>query len=240
MPYVKTSKKNRPNTLRSTLEALRLTFPVAMAIRDFPDMHYCWYAAHTGKLVLQQKGFHAKVLPCAVIAYGPNWSGSIGHTPETLYAHIDGPKKPLKQWLQEQNISTYPPADNAMHLITEVHHGEKRALLDMSLGQLRHIGYDDAPLTSVWYGDGWPHFESVSGYVIHYDPCPHPIINPIWFDDGNKLNGLVEDVLDLMKLARKANLNPTQFLRLFAKYGAIFPEGGHPDDSLLGTSRKPS
>ena len=218
-------KKYRPRkSFKEDLEALRLALPVAMHFQnvatgaDSARQDYCHQASHCGVEVLRRLGYKAEVLPCAIIAQGRGWSCSVGHSRESSYeAYLKNqPNAPtLEQWV-ESNTSPWVNNEKPFHLVLEAWSpSNERAIADLSLGQLRLGGYKNCPSSIVWFGLGWPKFDTDDGGYILYEKCPHEI-DPAWLQCTD-LEEMIEFVLKAMDIAHQCKLDPKRFSEVISQ-----------------------
>jgi hypothetical protein len=215
----KSNKDKKLNQYRADLKALEMAFPVVMLVRDTfkgkdPSTHkYCYQAAHGGSGALRRLGYQTKVFACGIVGWGSEWSGSVGLTGEECHALLISKctkVAPLDEFLAnfcEPLTLNGPP----VHMAFEAFHNGDRAFVDLSIGQLAHLGYKSCPKATIYHGPGWPVCESASGSKIIYGPCPHSNeIDPKWFI-GDNVSGLVDDTLQAMELAKSCKLDRDRF-----------------------------
>ena len=203
-----------------TLEALSLVAPFCIASRYEDGFKHCVEASVSGAAALRKRNIKARPIPCAVFARAASEDGetalSIGFSPKQLYDRMDrsaGPPPPYEEW-KATVARGVPDEDHPIHEVIEARFGKERALVDLTIGQLRQTGAPATiaiPMTVVatGKGEGWPEL-SVGPWTIMYMESPH---DPQTLATSNaKVNqyanpGFVADLHDMIDLALQLGLD---------------------------------
>lgn len=201
---------------KRTIDALVLVAPLCIAARYEDGFKHCVEASVCGAAALRRRKVDARPIPCAVLAMGDGEASglTIGLTPRQLYERVDfgaAERPPFEAWRADV-ARAVPDEEDPIHEIIEARFAGQRALIDLTIGQLRQTGHPDAmkiPLSLVSTGDGWPSFHA-PGLTISYEASPHP---PAVIASSNaKVKkysnpAFVDDIHDMMELALRLDLD---------------------------------
>ena len=151
------------------IKALTMASPLILVLRYQDGLNHCIEASICAGEALARRKITTRVVPCFAVATlrtSQNSAIPIGLTPRQMYNLIDWgdrPVPPYETWkvqyadkVTEENLNT--------HAVLEATLGDERALIDLTLGQLREAtGVAEAkklPWQVVLYGKGWQQFES--------------------------------------------------------------------------------
>lgn len=202
--------------LQRMIDALVLVAPLCIASRYEDGFKHCVEASVCGASALRRRRIDARPIPCAVVALGEGEASAltIGLTPRQLHERIDwgaAQRQPFETWRADAARGV-PDDDAPIHEIIEARFAGRRALIDLTIGQLRQTGHPDAmkiPLCLVGTGDGWPSFH-VPAWTISYEASPHdPTVVASSNAKVNKYSNpaFVADIHDMMELALRCNLD---------------------------------
>lgn len=231
--------------LKVMVDALLMAAPWCLAARySFRPWARCIEASNAGAEVLRRKDIDAKLLPCSVAAISGDGGPcmAIGHSNESLYAFLQKRVAmeylpPYEEWVKKilqidgrvtEEEKTYP-----FHLAIEAHYQGRRAVVDLSAGQVKVAsnGTIRVPFGMAWYGEDWETTQLEDGGLIAYEPCPHPEHVPPEVLTY-QIPGLCSDLEDLMQVAILSNLDPLLFqarLGPLARYDSIIKLEGVSD-----------
>ncbi len=213
-----TDKFRSPHFER-TLQALKLAAPFALASRFENGLAHCVEASICGAAVLSKMRIKSRALPCAIMGantkLGVNLS--VGLTAREVYDNLDWgttERQTFDEWLVE-NGARHPKAqDFVAHMMIEARFHGERALVDLTLGQLRQAHRVPVPCCEFFAFNDWPCFE-VGDWMVRYTPSPRPreIMQVARKYQGR---GLADDFSALMDLAVQCSLDTDLFMRALA------------------------
>ena len=124
--------------LRRMIEALKLASPIFLASRFEDGLGHCLEASIGGVGALYRRGIAARVLPCAVVVRsveaGRCWSA--GLSPSQIYSLLPSPKPAFEEFRRARLGSGFDD-DHPLHVVIEAKHEGERAIIDLTIGQLR-------------------------------------------------------------------------------------------------------
>lgn len=195
-----------------TINAVALAAPFAMA-SSMTTIAACYDMSRAGAEVFAQLGFGAQVLPCSALASGPAGRYvALGFTEEDC-RNAGNPLPPRFQ-MSDVSVRAHaiePAPDGGHHVVIEVSHRNARAVVDLTLGQLRLFGVP-APLVGwSWCPWGqWPHAE-FDDWHVQYGPSPRPETAVARANMHlHKLSHLVTELQEMALLARRSS-DPDDF-----------------------------
>jgi len=155
-----------------------------MALRYDNGMSHCVEASQCAAAVLRRfKVKTARAMPCGVIMHRDGKGATIGHNAKSLY-DIMRPSQPFEEW--KPAYRSVVAGEFPFHVIVEATHSGDRALLDLTLGQLRKTAGYPAPINLAAYEKDWPTLDVGDGYSVMYTRCPYPDrLDPRWRDFKN-------------------------------------------------------
>lgn len=198
--------------LRRMIEALKLASPIFLASRFEDGLGHCLEASIGGVGALYRRGIAARVLPCAVVVRsveaGRCWSA--GLSPSQIYSLLPSPKPAFEEFRRARLGSGFDD-DHPLHVVIEAKHEGERAIIDLTIGQLR-LGGAPVPLqldAQVDPDGGWVELAG-DGLIITYMDSPNlehlpPAPKP------DQFAGFVADLHDGMSLALQCQLNSRRF-----------------------------
>jgi hypothetical protein len=144
----------------------------------------------------------------------------LGHTAESLYEYLGTRDIPIEFPQQGEEFGPF-------HMVIEAKHKGKRAIIDLTAYQITEASQGRIqlpPYGLVYYGEGWPSDQLRDGSQVSYMDSPHP---PSMADEYKYRNsGLTGDLVVLMKLAFKCDLDPTLFnLAMKRNAKLLYPNG---------------
>jgi hypothetical protein len=163
-----------------TLEAIKLVAPLTIVARYDDGLKHCVEASVAGAKALARRNIKARAIPCAVVGFhGAGQRGlSIGYSPRQLYERMEKsgggpPLPPFDEW--KSSMKGLPDDEHPIHEVIEARFGRERAIVDLTIGQLRQTGDPDAhriPYALVALGDDWPALEGDT-WTFFYEASPH-------------------------------------------------------------------
>jgi hypothetical protein len=206
--------------LQRTVSALIMATPWCLIPRFGMSFRCCVEASHVGAAVLARRKIRARVIPCALLVFGPKRDKalSVGLTPETYYRTLETRATPglppYDEWLAAGHVTDLHGEEHPIHMVIEAHHTGHRVLIDLTLAQVNKTsaGELSVPPAMRWYDSvGWPEVEMNDGTQIIYLPCPYP--DKIPPEARNyKDRELVDDFDASMAIALKCYLDLGRFL----------------------------
>lgn len=224
------------------IDALVLVAPLCIAARYEDGFKHCVEASVCGAAALRRRRIDARPVPCAVVTLGEGeaLAFTIGLSPRQLYERVDSAsaeRPPFETWRTDV-ARAVPDEEDPIHEVIEARFAGKKALIDLTIGQLRQTGHPDAmkiPLSLVGTGDGWPSFRA-PGWTISYEASPHaPAVIARANAKVNKYSNpaFVAEIHDMMELALRFDLDrdrlqaelmrqqPETFATCIARIGAL-------------------
>lgn len=214
----------RRQDIDRTVMALRLAAMYAVPSRFEDGLAHCMEASVAGAAALRRRGLNARALPCAILGvhFERGVQFAVGLTAEEMYARVDrsaGNVPPLDAWLEEHG-SRFPAATGtAFHAVIEASLRGRRAVIDLTAGQLRQSFGVPLPVAIARFGSGWPVVE-VDGWRIRYVESPRErevTELGVQYD----ASGFTDDLDALMDAALDCDLDPG---RLHVALGMSQPE----------------
>lgn len=209
----------RSRHFERTLQALKLAAPFALASRYENGLAHCVEASICGAAVLSKMKIKARAVPCAIMGanteLGVNLS--VGLTAQEFHARLDWgaeERQTLDEWLSEHG-SSYPAAqDFVAHMVIEASFHGERALVDLTLGQLRQDHGVPVPPCEVFPFGDWPVFEA-GDWMLQYAQSPRPreILREVQKYENK---GLADDFSALMDGAIQCSLDIDLFMEVLA------------------------
>lgn len=199
--------------LSQMIEALKLASPILLASRFDDGLGHCLEASIGGAGALSRRGIEARVLPCAVVVQsaGAGRCWSAGLSPSQIYALLPSSKPAFEEFRRASFGSNFDD-EHPLHVVIEARHAGERAIIDLTIGQLRSGG---APVpfqldARVAPDGGWVELTG-DGLIITYMDSPSldhlpPAAKP------DQFAGFVADLHDGMSLALQCQLNSRRFL----------------------------
>lgn len=181
--------------LADTIQGLIWAAPFVLASRKPNSMAACYEMSLVGSEALRAFDFDAKPLPCVVIAQSPDRARGhcLGLTIQELRARVGS---------EGGEVLEFEDQGEHHHVAIEVKHRGTRAVIDLTLGQLRHYGIP-ATLSAWAFSKDWPAFE-VEGWVFQYESSPRAdeaLARTFRYRD--KLGGMVGDMEEMIRVARQ-------------------------------------
>lgn len=206
------------NHLRRMVGALLLANPISLCAQ-FESLSQCIEVSNCGATVLRRRNIKARALPCAVVVRAGGRCVSAGTSQRVVYDRLlkcpDGLLLPsFEEWAAK---NTQAPKDPfPIHMVVEAKIAGDRAIIDLTLGQLRRSSGADLPLHVVSYGEGWPAYSLADGTQVTYLACPYPEKIPAGC--RRYKNKTAEEGLGrLMNLALECDLDHDRFLAELAR-----------------------
>lgn len=204
---------------RRVVDALVLVAPFCILSRYEDGLRHCVEASVSGAAELVRRRITARPIPCAAIATIDSSPASftIGLTPRQLYdraAFPEGARPDFEAW-KSMHAAGVPDVEAPMHEVIDARFAGQRALIDLTIGQLRQTkmeGADGIPLCAVAIGDGWPTARA-DGWSVTYEAPPHA---PAVVAASNaqvkryKNTAFEADLHDLVELALHLNVDRTR------------------------------
>lgn len=230
---------------RRMICALTMAAPFGLAARFEHDLAHCVEASVCGAEALAARKIKARAVPCALV--GTHRSAGIvatvGLNAKDLYQRLspeEGPLPTFEAWAAGQNL---PADDSPMHMIIEARYHGERAIIDLTIGQLRQAHGIEVGFSTHYIGEGWQEFD-VPDWTLRYFDSPHA--EEIQRRTGGYRNpGLVDDLGNLMDAALGCGLDQDRFfqalevsqpeayaqaLRRLTRFAALAPPQPPEDD----------
>jgi len=210
-------KAKKSPHLKQMVQALRLVAPFCVAARYDDGFKHCVETSVSGAAALRRRHIIAQPVVCAVMVFKEDGTSglTIGLSPRQIYDRArasDGPSlPPFEEW-KEQVARGVPEEEHPIHEIIEARHNGERALIDLTLGQLRQTGIPDSdkiPLTVMAnLKKGWPDLQAPPWRIAYMD-SPHDA--QVLAESNAKVSrysnqSFVDDLSDMMDLAIKEGL----------------------------------
>lgn len=200
------------NHLHRMIEALKFANPFCLVPRFDDGLAHCIEVSVCGAEVLRRQRIVARTLPCAVVVTGELGQGwSLGLNPRQLYA-LTRPNLPFEEWSRVR-FASKPVDDHPIHMVIEAKHAGQRAIIDLTIGQLRSLGRAPVPLhlhAMVGVDGGWVELTG-DGVVITYMDSPNTEHLPAEARDYHDPN-YVDDLHRMMELALRCQLDRVRYL----------------------------
>lgn len=208
--------------LSQMIEALKLASPICLASRFDDGLGHCLEASIGGAGALSRRGIEARVLPCAVVVQsaGAGRCWSAGLSPSQIYALLPSSKPPFEEFRRASFGSNFDE-ERPLHVVIEARHAGERAIVDLTIGQLRSGG---APVpfqldARVAPDGGWVELNG-DGLLIRYMDSPNQDHLPP-DAKSDRCTGIVDDLHDAMSLAIQCQFN---FRRFHDELRSQFPK----------------
>lgn len=214
--------------------ALALAAPWALAPR-FGDLAHCVEASIGGVGALRRRKIDAKTTTCAVVAGdgAPNLCAMyVGHTRKSAHAwyaaHCVDPMT-FDEWTDHSEGHGSALPETSLHVIIEARHCGRRALIDLTVGQVVAAsgGRIAVPASLVYIGRGWPVLGTSESAFIEYAAAPD---SGTWRD--YRAPGLVDDLDAIMSVALSCDINRERFAAEMLRTAALV-DGDIEQDELL-------
>lgn len=152
------------------VNALRLAVPFALAswIED-DSLARCVEASVCAAEALKRMfRLQARAVPCAVVVVKDDRTNCIGLglNAEEIRRLFDESAIVIDQ---TEHREKYP-----FHVVLEIQFQATRAMVDLTIAQLRRPFGVNVPATAIYFGDGWPSYK-VQDWSLYYIDSPHAI-----------------------------------------------------------------
>ncbi len=227
-----TSLDSQSPFFRRTIRALTLASPYVLAVRADDDLAHCLDASVCGAAALKRYNIQARAIPCAILGKAPERSLTfcVGLDVRGLYERLSADGEllpPFELWKAEHGAGLPPEGSFATHVVIEARFKGERAIIDLTLGQLRRPHRLPIPMSSVTFGDGWPALKG-TGWTARYVDAPRSgDVLALLNTPPNK--DYVADLHNLMDAALQSGLDVGRFQRAVAE--------GDPELFALATER---
>jgi hypothetical protein len=205
------------NRLIRMVDAILMATPFCMASR-FDHYAHCVSVSNAGAAVLRRLGATAQAIPCSLFSAYQNrfvWTGHTRHSAYMSYTKLIDPSATQEDFNQLSGNVTSLDDVHPIHMVIDALLDGRRALIDLTLGQVRRLGID-APLGHAFYVDGWPTGAMPTNgpdrTVVVYSDCVHRNQLP----DASKsasFSGLTDDLADMTALALQSGGVREKFYR---------------------------
>lgn len=203
------------------IQALTMVSPIILALRYEDGLNHCIEASICAAEALTRRQITTRVVPCFAVAVHQrqrNLLIPVGLSPKEMYDQTDwgtSPKPPYETW-KAQYANQVPDDKLNTHAVIEASLGGERALIDLTIGQLREAPMAEArtiPWQVVMHGQGWPLFASPDWTISYGDTLHSPeILAPVNAMLKNyKDPGFIADLHDAMALALEYDLDEARF-----------------------------
>lgn len=203
------------------IKALTIVSPIILALRYEDGLNHCIEASICAAEALTRRQITARVVPCFAVAAHrrkQNLIIPVGLSPREMYDQINwgtSSKLPYETW-KAQNANQVPDDKLNVHVVIEASLGDERALIDLTIGQLREAPTAEArtiPWQVIMHGPGWPGFESPD-WTISYGDTLHSseVLAPVNRMLKNYENRyFIDDLHDAIELVLRYDLDEARF-----------------------------